>query len=252
MKFSVCIDAVFQGMDPCQAMQKAKDAGYDAFEFWSWWDKDIDAIAVQKKALGLELVLCCTKFVCLADAGQHEEYLRGLRESMAVVKRLGGSMLVTQSGAETDAPREQQRRNIIDGLRLAAPLLCEAGVTLLLEPLNKRDHPENYLVTAEETLEILRAVDNPNVRCLFDIYHQQISQDDTLTNLQECLPYIAHMHCAGVPDRAEPDEGELAYAKIFAALDAMGYQGRVGMEYFPRGEVMTGLARARALGGDHA
>lgn len=247
MKLSICTESVFQGLDIVEAMGKVKDAGYDTFEFWNWWSKDVDAIAREKKRLGLNLALFCTRFTSLVDPAEHDSYLEGLRDSIAVAKKLDCGLLVTQSGADTGVPREEQRAHMIDCLKQAAPILEQAGITLLLEPLNRRDHTDIYLVRSDETIQVLEAVGSPRIRCLFDIYHQQISEGDVLTSIERYLPHIAHFHCAGNPGRHELYDGELDYFNIIAAIREMGYEGCLGLEYFPRESVEKGLSHAKTL-----
>src|SRR4029077_17233792 len=106
--------------------------------------------------------------------------------------------------------------------------------TVVLEPLNVLvDHAGYYLVTTAEGLEIVDEVASPNVKLLFDIYHQQISEGNVIRNLTENLAKIGHVHAADNPGRHEPGTGELNYAVIFRALDAAGYDGHVGLEYRP-------------------
>jgi len=245
MSLSVCVDAVFGGMDTVEAMRRVSAAGFGAFEFWSWWDKDVEAIARERERLGLEVALVCTRFTSLVDPGQHGSWLDGLRDSLPVAQRLGCRRLVTQSGADTGQPRAVQRDHMVACLRRAAPMLEGAGVDLLLEPLNGRhDHPGVFLESSGEAAEAVEAVGSPRVRMLFDLYHQQISEGDLLDRLGACWPLVGHFHCAGVPGRHELDGGELDYPGLFAAIRGLGYRGRFGLEYFPRRPAGEGLAWA--------
>jgi len=226
-------------------MKRVKVAGYSAFEFWAWWDKDIEAIATEKQRLGLNIAAFCTKFISLVDRTQHPVFLEGLKESINAAKLLDCRFLITQSGANTGAPRTEQRETMLECLKQAAPMLEQAGITLLLEPLNEvRDHQGIFLVRSDETVDILERLSSPNVKCLFDIYHQQISEGDVITNIRQYLPYIGHFHCAGNPGRNELYSGELHYGNVFTAIQEMGYSGHIGLEYFPKDLVEKGLQYA--------
>jgi len=243
MKLSVCTDALFRGVDTVEAMNRVKTAGYSAIEFWSWWDKDIDAIAREKERLGLKVVAFCTKMESPID--KQSAFLEGLEESIAVAKTLDCHQLITQSGADTGEPRAKQREKMLKCLSQAAPKLEKANITLLLEPLNEvRDHPGIFSVRSDDTVEILEALKSPNVKYLFDIYHQQISEGDVITNICRYLPYIGHFHCAGNPGRGELYNGELHYGNIFTAIGDTGYTGYMGLEYFPSDPVERGLQYA--------
>src|SRR5215211_105470 len=116
------------------------------------------------------------------------------------------------------------------------------GLTLLLEPLNRRDAP-GYLVSRSDDLAgIIAGIGAPNVKLLFDVYHVQIMEGDLIRRMEKHRAVIGHVQVAGVPDRAEPDEdNEINYAAIFRALERIGYGGLVGLEYKPRGDTVAGL-----------
>ena len=244
MKFSICIDSIFGGKDSLKALELVKAAGFNAFEFWHWKERDMDALAKKAAALGLSCAGFCTKIFCLTDPGRRGDFLSGLEGSIAQAKKMGAAFLITQSGNDTGEERSFQRQSIIDGLKASAPILEDSGITLLLEPLNRKiDHPNIYLESSDEGFEILGQAGSPNVKLLFDTYHQQISEGDIIRRLTAHIGEIGHIHCAGNPGRHELDSGELDYNRIFAALEGAGYEGYAGIEYFPAEENATGLKR---------
>ncbi|MDL2294816.1 TIM barrel protein [Ruminococcaceae bacterium OttesenSCG-928-D13] len=252
MNYSACLDLLYfrQPMDVfLNGMQVAKDAGMDGIEFWSWWDKDIDAIAAQKNALGLEISTFLTKPVSLGEPGKREEFLEELEKSIAVAKRLGCPSLIAQAGyVQPFLSQSTFKRNMLETLLAAAPILENAGITLVVEPLNtKVDHGGYFLSTSEDSFGLIERVGSPNIKVLFDIYHQQITEGNVLNNIRDHLGYIGHMHAAANPGRGEITGGELDYRSIFAALDAMGYHGWMGLEYRPTKDVSEGLVEARKL-----
>ena len=236
MKYSVCASAVFLGQPLEQALPRVKMAGYSAYEFWSWWDQDLKAVEMAQAALGLSPVAMCTRFIPLNVPEKCEAFLEGLRDSLAAAERLGCPTLIAQVGqAVPELSREAQHESIVEGLRSCVPLLQAAGRTLVIEPLNTRvDHKGYYLERSDEGFDIVRAVDSPHVKLLFDVYHQQISEGDLLSRIRENMPWIGHVHIAGNPGRHEPYEhSEVCYPEIVGALEAAGYDGAVGLEYFP-------------------
>ena len=114
-------------------------------------------------------------------------------------------------------------------------------MTLLIEPINLRDKPGYFLHHLEQAASIIDKVGRANVKIMFDCYHTQIMQGDLIRHLETHLPLIGHVQIAGVPNRAEPDEGEVNYPEIFRALDRIGYDGWIGAEYKPRGQTEDGL-----------
>ncbi len=125
----------------------------------------------------------------------------------------------------------------IDGLTAAAPLLEAAGIVLVVEPLNELiDHQGYFLVKSEEAFDIIQQVGSPNIKILFDIYHQQISEGNLINNILPNIEYIGHFHAAGNPGRNELQSGEINYPQVFAAIRKSNFTGHVGLEYWPSSE----------------
>jgi hydroxypyruvate isomerase len=244
MDFSVCIDSIFRGMDRTAALGKLKEAGYGKFEFWNWWEGDMDALAAKAKALSLDCHTFCTRHIGLTDPGRREAWLAGLKESIETAKKFGTRLLISQGGDDTGARRDFQYNSVLEGLKAAADLLQGTDITLLLEPLNtKIDHRSVWLESSDEGFSLVKEAGSPNIRLLFDIYHQQISEGDILRRLEANIGLVGHIHCAGNPGRHEIYRGELDYAFIFRELAGMAYRGSVGLEYFPTEDPAAGLKK---------
>ena len=243
-KISVCVDALYGGREFCQSLREISEAGARAYEFWSWWDKDLGEIKQAAQELGLTAAAFCTRFVSLVDPGRRPEYLKGLEESVVAAEYLGCGTLITQVGNDTGYGRERQRRSLVDGLKAAAPMLERAGITLAVEPLNTHvDHAGYFLSDSPEAFDIIGEVGSPNVKLLFDIYHQQITEGNIVGNITANIDKICHLHAAGVPGRHELANGELNYRYIFDAAEKAGYRGYAGLEYFPLGEPAKGIRK---------
>ncbi|MEO1614316.1 MAG: TIM barrel protein [Planctomycetota bacterium] len=249
MKASVCIDAVFEGLPKPEAMARVRACGIDAIEFWSWWDQDLDEITNAAEEHSLSIASVCTKFISLVDVKCRESYLRGLEESIVAAKRLRCPTLISQVGdLLPGVDRQVQHDSLVEGLREAARLLEGSGVTLVFEPLNDTvDHEGYYLVRSDEAFEIVREVNSPSVKVVFDLYHQQISEGDVIRNATENVEAIGHFHAAGNPGRNELTRGELNYAEIFRAIAEAGYRQFIGLEYWPIESPETGLRVAKQM-----
>ncbi|CAH1209205.1 Hydroxypyruvate isomerase [Paenibacillus allorhizoplanae] len=245
MKLSVCMDALYKGRDFRESVNELKEIGYDTIEFWSWWQKDIDVVADAVAEAGISISTFCTKFSSLVDPTQRSVYLEGLVESIAVAKRLNCTKLISQVGQALEGvPREAQTQSLIEGLRACVPILEKEGVTLLIEPLNTRvNHQGYFLASSEEAFHIINQVGSPYVKVLFDIYHQQITEGNVIANIRANIGLIGHFHAAGNPGRHELDNGELNYEQIFKAIDETGFEGHMGLEYFPLEAPQVGLRK---------
>jgi hydroxypyruvate isomerase len=242
MAFSICIDAIFQNIDSIEALDQVKAAGFGVFEFWHWHKKNLDALAKRAAALSLKCSGFCTTSFNLTSPAQRENFLLGVKESIVAAKKMGASFLITQSGPNTGEAALFQEKSIVEGLKAAAPLVEEAGLDLLLEPLNARvDHPGIFLQSSDEGFEILSCVGSPNIKMLYDIYHQQITEGDIIRRVTSNIDKIGHFHCAANPGRHELDSGELDYKRIFDAINSLGYKGHLGLEYFPARPAAEGL-----------
>jgi hydroxypyruvate isomerase len=122
-----------------------------------------------------------------------------------------------------------------------AERLARADITLVLEPINSRDMPTYFLNDFDYAAALITELGLPNLKLQFDIYHRQILHGDVVMGLRQMMPLIGHVQTAGVPDRHEPDSGELDAAFVFAELDRLGYGGFVGCEYRPAGRTTDGL-----------
>lgn len=245
MRLCVPIPCFFGQMDFAEAIRCVRALGFDAAETYSW--KGLDASSVRRACAenGVELLSMCTTEFRMTDEAFRSAWLDGLRESCAAARALGVKRLITQVGPDTGAPREKQHENIVETLRQAAAILEDSGVTVMLEPLNTLvDHKGYYLWSAVEGVEIIREVNHPLVKMVFDIYHQQIMEGNIIPNITGNLDCIAHLHAAGHPGRNELQFGENDYNVIFAAVDRAGYTGACGLEYTPLMPPEESLAEA--------
>jgi hydroxypyruvate isomerase len=236
VRFSVCIDMIMTEIPFLERMERIKQIGYPAFEFWDWKSKDVDAIIRKKNELGLEVAtIMGSGWKQLNTEEARKSFVSEIQSSITAAKRLGSKTLIVTTGLEDKRiSRAEQHANYVAALKAAAPQAEAAQVTLVLEPLNtKVDHPAYYLQTAKEGFDILDEVASPAVKMLFDIYHHQIMEGNVIDDITKNILKIAHFHVADVPGRHEPGTGEINYANVFRAIAASGYQGFVGLEYKP-------------------
>ena len=234
MRLCVPVPCFFRNMDFCDALRRIQALGFDAVETYQWKGLDQDAVRRTCEETGVELLSMCTTNFNLTDPLSRDAWLAGLKESCEAAKRMGVKHLITQVGPDTGARRDFQHESIVKGLSAAKSILEDSGVTIMIEPLNTYfNHPGYYLWSAVEGFQIIREVNHPLVKVVYDIYHQQIMEGNIIPNITNNLDCIAHLHSAGHPGRHELQYGENDYKVIFAAVDKAGYKGACGLEYGP-------------------
>ena len=251
MRFCVPIPCFFGKMNFADAIRKVHELGFDAAETYNWKVLDVDSVRAALEETGVELMSMCTSEFNLTDPEKRELWLAGLKESCEAANKLGVKRLITQVGKDTGAPRADQHASIVAGLKAGIPILEEHGVTVMVEPLNTLvNHPGYYLWSAVEGFEIVREVDHPSVKLVFDIYHQQVMEGNIIPNITRNLDCIAHLHGAGHPGRNELQLGENDYRVIIAAVDNAGYTGALGLEYSPKLDPVESLMEVKRIYGE--
>ena len=236
IRLSVCIDMILTEIPFLERMDRIKQLGYPAFEFWEWKNKDVDAILRKKNELGLEIAtIMGSGWKHMNSDAARKAFVAEIQASLGAAKRLGVKTLIVTTGFEDkNMPRAEQHANYVAALKAAAPFAEQAQVTLVLEPLNiKVDHPGYYLQTAKEGFEMIDEVGSPALKMWFDIYHHQIMEGNVIADITRNIAKIAHFHVADVPGRHEPGSGEINYGNVFRAIAVSGYRGFVGLEYKP-------------------
>lgn len=264
-KLSVRVEPLFPKLTLVEQLERVAAAGYQGFEFGDWRAQDPATITRLKNRLGLQCVCLVgnrgvnPKGMGLCDPAEREGFLTEIRASIDAAQRFESDKLVVLSGYTVKhLSRAQQHQSIVEGLKRGAELAAKAKVTLIVEPINTLakveplnptgdNHADYFLDTTREALEILRKVDSPSVKILYDLYHAQIMEGNLTETLREHHMQFAHIHVADVPGRNEPGTGEIHYANVFRAIYSSGFDGYVGMEYIPRADAMKTLGVVKAM-----
>lgn len=243
MPISICIPMLFQTHSIKEGLREASKTGIKNVEIMRWYGEDLQEVKQVKESLGLNVVMLSTKPYNLVDPSQHDLFLNGLQRSIEAANLLDCENLVCISGDEwPDEPRDVQMKNLITILDRSAAIVGKAGITLNIEPINiKVDHPNQFLYRSAEAFEIVKKINNPHLKVLFDIYHQQITEGDLSRGISENIEWIGHFHAAGNPGRHEITEGEINYRSIFNCIKGTGYNGYIGLEYKPLKDPVTSI-----------
>lgn len=254
-QFSANLGFLWLDLPLPQRIDAAARAGFRAVELHSPYDQDAKAIGRRCRDAGVKLLGINTPVDtpagargCAAIPGKGPEAVAMFEQALAFVTEAGGAAIHFMAGFVPPGQHAAGKAQLVETLIRVAPKAEAAGITILLEPMNKRDMPSYFYDSVEEARECAEAAGSASVRLMFDCYHVGILQGDVIMRLREHLSVIGHVQIAAVPSRAEPDEGELNYAAILRELDALGYTGWVGCEYKPRATTDAGLDWIARLG----
>jgi hydroxypyruvate isomerase len=184
--------------------------------------------------------------VSIVDPSHRENFLSDVRNAIVYAQKLDISQIIVTSGlSAAGKSHEEQYASLTEGIKRAADLVAAARFTLLIEPLNSRvDHAGCFLTSCVDGLRLVREVNHPHVRLLFDIYHEQVQSGNVIRTLTEAAPLVPVFHVADNPGRNDPGSGELNFPNVYKAIQNTGFAGYVAMEYRPLGDPLASLTKA--------
>lgn len=235
MKFSLCIETVFPELDFCDRIRYAADIGYDGIEMWDPTGRDVKKVGRLASMYNISVIACCLKNQWDIRANADTDLVLGnLVETIDFTSEMGCTAFILMCGDAESTRIDTQKNILIENLKRMAEVAEKRNVRLLLEPLNTIvDHKGYYLDSAYLGFEIIKCVGSEKVKLLYDCYHMQIMEGNLIENISSHLKHVGHIHCAGVPGRNEPFNGEINYRGIVKKLQEDNYQGYIGMEYWP-------------------
>ena len=251
------LSMMFQEVGFLDRFEAAAAAGFTGVEYLFPYDFPASEIAARLRRLGLTQALfnlppgnwAKGERGTAALPGRESEFIAGMERALDYAAATGCTRLHPMAGIRRRAgEREEAEAVYVANLRHAADLAAPRGVTVLIEPINTRDMPGYFLSTTGQALATIKAVGRANVKLQLDLYHCQIMEGDLAAHIRSLSKDYAHVQIAGVPDRHEPDQGEVNYPYLLELLDETGYEGWVGCEYRPAGETRAGLGWARRWG----
>jgi hydroxypyruvate isomerase len=255
-RFAANLAYLFTERGMIERFAAAAAAGFTAVELQYPYDHAPSAVKAELDRHGLTMLgintapgqLPSGEFGVAAIPGREQEFAALFGQALDYVTAIGGCQIHCLAGKVPPEQRPAAELTFIRNLARAADAARERDITLLIEPLNPRDRPDYFLTRVEQAADVIAKVERPNVRIQFDFYHCQIVGGDLIRRFEKYFPVVGHVQIAAVPSRREPDEGEVNYPQIFAALDRMGYGKWIGCEYRPRARTEDGLGWARAYG----
>jgi hydroxypyruvate isomerase len=257
-RFSANLSLLFSERPFLERFAAAAAAGFRAVEFQFPYAFPAREIAQAASRAGVEVVLFNLHagnweggergIAC--HPGRVAEFRESISQAMSYAKELDCTRLNCLAGpVPAGVSRQEARATLLGNLRHAAAELAAEGLSLMLEAINSRDIPGFLVDRPSLGLAIMAEADCPNLQLQYDVYHAQIMEGDLARTLEANLARIGHIQIADNPGRHEPGTGEINYPFLFRRLDALGYGGWVGCEYFPATTTEAGLGWLKAMQG---
>jgi hydroxypyruvate isomerase len=256
---SVMLWTVFNDLPFEDRLAKVVEAGYTNVELVGeyndhhWSQADFDRANAARKRLGIHFDATAGLHNSIADPATRDAFLAELGQALTPMETLAcPSMIVLSGNVVSTLTHEAQHDSCIEALKQAAKLvegrqIAGQPVRLLLECIHLEENPHYFLTSANEGIEIVRAVNHPQVQFLYDIYHEQMSYGNLIDKLDKHIDVIGLIHIADVPGRHEPGTGEINYGNIYKKLGELNYRHNVAMEFRPVGDPVATLRAAKQL-----
>ena len=235
-------------------VRAAAAAGFDAVEMWGPTGvdapaepKDVPALKAALEETGTQLTaqLSEPRTQFMIPPWDHSEFFRKLDEGVAIARDLGCPRIVVGSGTGFGGwKRQVQLDKLVEIYQKASAQIDGSGITLVLEPVNIRvDHPGSLLDRTAEAAYVARGVDSPDFGILYDIYHSAVEGEDMAAELEGAGDLIRYVQLADAPGRGEPGTGALDWPARLRTLRASGYDGPIGLEYYPQSASAASVQR---------
>jgi hydroxypyruvate isomerase len=233
-----------------QNLERVAEAGYRHVElvgeFFQWSADERAKMLARMRSLGLTVDATSGMKAGFAIPGGGDAFLAELKELMQAAKGVECSRLILLSGRRVEgATDEAQRDASVEALQRASEVLEAAGMDAVIEPIDRLENPTIWMDGVEEGFEIVRRVGSARVKVLYDLYHEQQTKGNLIEKLDKNIGAVGLIHVADVPGRHEPGTGEVNYGSIYRRLAELKYNGMIAMEFYPTGDVVETLRRAR-------
>ncbi len=239
-----------------QQLAKAAEAGVQSVElvteYVKWSDADASRFVSTAKSYGLGVDALLNSHdwtkrpVTMVNPDHLDGFLADLHTSIEWAKRLGCPQIIIMSGNEQPGmTHDAQYASMVQAAKRGADLAHANEVVLILENLNSKvNHKGYFLTSARESLRCVKEVNHPNLRMLFDIYHEAVQHGDPIPALLEAEPYVAVFHVADEPGRNDPGTGQMKWDDIYRAIGKTSYDGYIALEYLAKGDEVMSLQKA--------
>ena len=255
-RFAANVSTMFPELPVAERFAAARAIGFQAVEYLFPYGESSGDIRHRLRETGIRMILLNTP---LGDAsagerglaavpGRQADFKDHFGQALCYARTLDVPMIHVMAGVVAEEQRIDAEVVFAENVRHAADVAATHGIRILLEPLNHEDTPGYFLTLTAETRRLIKAIGRDNVRLQYDLYHRQIMEGNLARGISDNLDLIAHIQFSSVPDRHEPQFGEVNMPYLFEVCDRLGYDGWIGCEYRPMTTTMQGLSWGRPYG----
>jgi len=254
---SVMLWTVFTDLPFEQRIAKVAEAGYTNVElvgeYAKWSESDFSKAISAAKQLGIRFDATAGLHNGIGNPAVRDAFLAELKGALTPMEKLScPAMIILSGNIVPGLSHQDQHASCVESLKRAASLvegrqIDGQPVRLLLECIDPEENPKYFLQSAAEAIDIVRAVNHPQVQFLYDLFHEQIAEGNLIEKLEKNIDVIGLVHIADVPGRHEPGTGEINYANVYRKLAQLKYRHAVAMEFKPTGDPVISLRKARQM-----
>lgn len=236
-RFAVNVEMWYRGKSFLEKIELAAKFGYPAIEFWPWENKPLaEAAALLKERRVAVSQFTAWPFGKILNnpESDHADFRRKIEQACDVADQLDCSLFTVVIGDNIEGvSKADMHASAIRGLKSVARMCEDRKKTIIIEPMNPRNHPGHSLYGGADAVAICRAVGSPSVKINWDLYHMQIVDGDLCMKMREAWEHIGYLQLADNPGRHEPGTGEVNYTRVFQEILSLKYSGFVGLECTP-------------------
>lgn len=250
VRFSVMLWTLEKQAPFERCMETAAEAGYQGIEltgeFRKWTPEESRQAMARIRSLGLVVDTMGGVKAGFAVPAETDTLMTLLAQEFQAMEAFECKRVILLSGKRVEGMSAQAQRDVsVENLKRVAEMAAKRAIEVVIEPIDLLENPSIFMASVTDGFEIVKAVNAPNVKLLYDFYHEQRSFGNLIEKLEQCIDRVGLIHVADVPGRHEPGTGEIDYASIYRKLGELHYDGWIAMEYYPTTDPATSLRQAR-------
>jgi len=250
VRFSYMLWALGRKLPFDRRVEIVAEAGYQGIEltgeFKTWQPEERKKVLARMRSHGMMFDSMSGVQAGFAQPDESEAFFTQFADHLRAAKELECPQVILLSGKRVESVGpEGQKKTSIENLKRAAEMAAKESIEIVIEPIDLLENPTIFLASVSDGFEIAEAVNAPNLKVLYDVYHEQRSFGNLIEKFEKNIARVGLIHIADVPGRHEPGTGEIDYTNIYRKLAELHYDHWIAMEYYPTSDPVASLKQAR-------